>query len=136
MAWLHPILGLAAVVAMLVTAKLGLDARRGNARARRWHRRLRAVVLGLTGLAGVGGLLSMALLRPDLHLRDAPGTSPIGHTAHFWAALVTVVALGLAATVQPGARQNPVYKRVHPVLGLTACAGAVLAVLLGLRMLP
>lgn len=137
MAWIHPVIGLVALVAMFVAAKLGLDARRrGGARARVWHRKIRYAVLGVCVFAGVIGVASMAWLRPELHLRDAPGTSPVGHTPHFWAGLATVALMAIAATVPPDDRESPGNKTFHPVLGLLACAAVLLAALLGLRMLP
>jgi threonine/homoserine/homoserine lactone efflux protein len=130
MVWIHPALGALAVATFLWLGVQGLTARKkrkdapaSRARHRRWSR----WVFGLMVVAGLGGTASVYLLRDDLE----PTRS-----LHFWVAWFTVmVAAGLAWS-GPEVPRDEDARRLHPLFGAIAMAGAALTAAMGMGLLP
>ena len=127
-AWLHPALGLVAVAIAARTASLGLALRRGGVSgeaARRWHRTLGPVTLGLVVLNWVLGLGTVWLVRHDLE--------PLASRHALVGGAIVVLLLGSAIT----SRRVPVdarARRIHPWFGATALVTAAVQVFLGLQL--
>ncbi|MCK6505387.1 DUF4079 family protein [Myxococcota bacterium] len=130
MAWLHPVLGITAVLLILWLGMAGLRARQRDPQApaaRRSHRRFTPLAVVLVLLALAGGMGSVALLREDLSL---------GQSWHFRVALLCA---GLAVASWLSSRrlhQDPRLRRLHPWIGLALMASAAAMAALGVGMLP
>lgn len=130
MAWLHPVLGITAVLLVAWMAMAGLRSRQRDPyapQARRLHRRYAPLAGLLVVLAALAGTTSVGLLRQDMDL---------GQTWHFrvgWTAATLSVLTWLSSR---RIHQQPRLKRVHPWLGLLLLAACATVALLGLDLLP
>lgn len=127
MEWLHPAIGLLAVLLVVWVGMAGLRSRQRDPlapAARRQHARFAPLAGLLVLLAALSGSGSVGLLRPDLALAQSP---------HFGAGLLVLLLAGLAAL---SSRQPDRRRRWHPVIGLLLLLACVGQALLGLSLLP
>lgn len=130
MAWLHPVLGITAVLMIFWLGMAGLRSRQRDPHApaaRRLHRRFTPVAAALVLLALVFGMGSVWMLREDMQ---------VGQSWHFRAGWVCA-ALALAAWASSRRlHQDPRLKSLHPWIGLALMASAATMAALGVGMLP
>ncbi len=130
MIYVHPIVGVLAVVFMYAAALHGFKARRRppvGPRSRRLHRFTAPAALVAVVFSAAWGSTSIVLFRPKLELADSD---------HFGVGWLAALLAVLAALTRPRAGRPPWMKAVHPWLGLAALAAATLEAGLGLDMLP
>lgn len=130
MAWLHPVLGGLAVLALLWVGMMGLRARHRMpyARdARRVHRRFATGVFVAVAAAGLTGLGSVLFVRDDLD----PAAS-----WHFRICVPVVLLMAAGWWSSRSLPQGATARKVHPVIGLVAMLGGLVGGFLGLGMLP
>jgi len=129
--FVHPLLGALAILAMLSLGMRGLQARQGgkNAHAkRRSHRQQGPYIAAGMVLAALTGTASVLWLRDDLHAASS---------WHFWAAwLSTTCMVGIAYATPRRFRRSPKVKTLHLALGLTAMIVGVVALIIGIELLP
>jgi len=126
LAFLHPVLALAALGLLAWAASLGLRSReRGGASLRPRHARLAPWALwGTIGNFALG-VLSTWLWRGDLEL--AAG-------AHFWIGAAICLVLTAVALLSRRIATSPAARRAHPALGMLALLLAALQVFFGLSL--
>lgn len=126
LAFLHPVLALAALGLLAWAASLGLRAReRGGAALRPRHARLAPWAFWAT-IANFGlGLLSTWLWRRDLELVAG---------AHFWIGGAICLVLSAVALLSRHIATNDTARRAHPALGMLALLLAALQVFFGLSL--
>ncbi|MCB9685358.1 MAG: DUF4079 family protein [Alphaproteobacteria bacterium] len=130
MAYVHPVLGVCAVILTAFLASRGLVARQGarNATsARRLHKRMGPWVLALMWIAAVGGTVTTALWRPDLEL---------GETWHLVLGWGSVLVMSTAALSTRAFSRRPSVRRIHPWIGVTALVLTLAQALTGIELLP
>lgn len=130
MVWIHPALGALTVATFVWLGLQGLAARKRRkdapaARAR--HRRYSRAVFVAMVVVAVGGSATVARLRDDLE----PGRS-----LHFWLGWGTVLLGAALAWSGPQVPADPDARRIHPLLGAFALAGAAITAALGMGLLP
>ena len=130
MAWLHPVLGGLAVLALLGVGMMGLRARHRMPYApgaRRSHRRFATPVFVAVLAAGLTGLGSVLFVRDDLD----PAAS-----WHFRVCVPVVLLMTVGWWTSRRLPQDAGARRLHPVIGLVAMLGGLVGGFLGLGMLP
>jgi hypothetical protein len=126
LAFVHPVLGVAALVFLAWIGSLGLRSReRGGAALRPRHARLAPWAYAAIAGNFVLGLASTWLWRRDLEL--AAG-------AHFWIGAAICVVLGVAALLSRRLPGDATARRVHPALGMLALLLSALQVFFGLAL--
>jgi uncharacterized membrane protein len=124
--WLHPALGLAAVVLLAHAARHGLNIRRrARSDARLSHPRLALRAWWLVAANWVLGLLTVRFFRPDLDLAAS---------THFQAGTAVLVLLSIAGLLSRRIDEDPRMRRIHPAIGAIALLLAGVQVFLGLQM--
>jgi hypothetical protein len=124
--WLHPALGLAAVLVLAHAARRGLEIRRGvRSRGRLPHPVLATRAWAFVAANWVLGLLTVHFFRPDLDLAAS---------THFQAGTAVLVLLSIAGLVSRRIDADPRLRRIHPALGAVALLLAGVQVFLGLQM--
>ncbi|MFP6664406.1 MAG: DUF4079 family protein [Deltaproteobacteria bacterium] len=127
LAFLHPLIGLVALVLLFRAASLGLRSReRRGAPLRAQHAKAAPRALAATLLAFVMGLVSTILWRPDLELAGG---------WHFRIGAAIVLLLGAGALLSRHIHDSQRARRIHPLLGATALLLAAVQVFLGLPLL-
>ncbi|MEO2167621.1 MAG: DUF4079 family protein [bacterium] len=127
LAFVHPLIGLVALVLLFRAASLGLRSReRRGAPLRAQHAKAAPRALAATFLAFAMGLISTILWRPDLEIAGG---------WHFRTGVAIVLLLGAGALLSRHIHDNERARRIHPLLGATALLLAALQVFLGLPLL-
>ncbi|NOY27631.1 MAG: DUF4079 family protein, partial [Oligoflexia bacterium] len=119
MVWLHPVLGILAVLLILWTGMAGLSARQRDPSApakRRLHHRFAPVAGLLAGLAAVAGTLTVIFVRDDLD---------VAASWHFRAGWLCVLLATGSWFSSRQLHQRPGRRRLHPWIGLALMATAV-----------
>ena len=129
--FLHPVLGMVALLATIQLGAAGLQARQGRQGAhakRKRHARQGPYVAAAMGVAALTGLASVVWLRSDLE----PSAS-----WHFWMGwAATVCMAGLAWATPRRFRRNAWVRNGHPAVGVAAMLAGVVAFILGIELLP
>lgn len=128
LAFLHPIIALAAIAFLYHVATLGLRSRqRRGEEARQQHRARTPWALGLVWLAAVSGVVATALWRDDLDLASG---------WHFWIGTGVVALLTTGALISRRVPADETARKIHPALGLLALLFAALQIFFGMPLLP
>lgn len=130
MAFVHPALGVLAILITVWIGSRGMVARQGtraSAQARRTHRRYAVWGLVAMVVASITGTASTLWLRDDLEL---------GETWHLAIGWLIVGLMGVTALLTRYFTKSPQLRSVHPVLGLLAVAASVLQAIIGIELLP
>lgn len=126
--WLHPALGLLAVVVLARAASLGRTVGAGgvhSAAARRRHRRVAPAAFALATLNWGLGLATVAWARPDLALAAS---------RHFSVGTAIVALLAVGAGLSRAVPSDPRARRWHPWMGACALLLSGVQVFLGLQL--
>ena len=129
-AYLHPVVGLAAIALAAWTAGLGLRARSrrpGADAARARHAGIGPWLYGIFLFDWAAGLATVRWGRQNIE-EAASG--------HFALGTIIVLLLTAAALVSRRVPTDPRARAIHPLLGATALLLCALQVLLGLQLLP
>ncbi|MCB9779955.1 MAG: DUF4079 family protein [Alphaproteobacteria bacterium] len=130
MEWIHPALGLVAVLLVLWGGWQGLTARGRRPEApaaRRRHRRLGPAAAVTCTLALVGGIASVLWLRDDMDLAA---------TWHFRTGIATAALAVVAWVLSWQLHRHPSRKALHPWVGIALMGAALATFFLGLEHLP
>jgi len=128
LAFLHPLIALAAIVLLYHVATLGLRSRqRRGEEARPVHARRAPWALAMVWLSALSGTAATCLWRKDLE--PASGW-------HFWIGLAVVGLLSTGALLSRRVPDDETARTIHPVLGLLALLFAALQVFFGMPLLP
>ncbi|MEO0601474.1 MAG: DUF4079 family protein [Myxococcota bacterium] len=130
MAFVHPVLGVVAILLTVWIGSRGMVARQGtkaSPKARRTHRKYAVIALVAMVVASVSGTASTVWLRDDLSLGD---------TWHLTIGWLIVGLMALSALLTRYFTRSPQLRSIHPVLGLLAVAASVLQAIIGIELLP
>ena len=126
LAFVHPVLGVAALVFLAWVGSLGLRSReRGGAVLRPRHARLAPWAYAAIVANFVLGVISTWLWRRDLELASG---------VHFWIGAGICIVLGVATVLSWRMPGDATARRVHPALGMLALLLSALQVFFGLAL--
>lgn len=128
LAFLHPVIALAAIALLYHVATLGLRSRqRRGEDARPLHRRRAPFALAMVWLSAFTGVAATWLWRDDLELAGG---------WHFWIGLGVVAVLSTGALLSRRIPNDETARKVHPALGLLALLFAAVQIFFGMPLLP
>ena len=129
-AYLHPVVGFAAIALAAYAASLGLRARSRRAGADAARARHAAIGPWLYGVFLVDWAAGLATVRWGRQNIEEAASS------HFALGTTIVLLLTAAALVSRHVPSNPRARAIHPLLGASALLLCALQIFLGLQLLP